>query len=69
MIEEKELVLVEVFYKSGRRNRRVFSFVSDVRSDNPVPASMWPMIEYGVEKEFNCGVSYGCLSFRFTELH
>ena len=68
-MEEKDLFLVEVFYKSGRRNRRVFSFVSDAKSDNPVPANLWPMIEHGVEKEFKCGVTYECLSFRFTELH
>lgn len=66
---EEEMVLVEVFFKSGRRTKRVFSFVSRRDSEVPVPSNIWAMIENGVEKEFGCGVTHEQLSIRFTELH
>lgn len=66
-MEQNEMLLVEVFYKSGRKNKRVFSFVS--RRDNPVPANIFDSIEYGVESEFKCGVTYEQLSFRVTGIH
>ena len=66
-MEDNEMLLVEVFYKSGRKNKRVFSFVS--RRDNPVPSNIYNSIEYGVEREFSCGVTYEQLSFRITEIN
>lgn len=66
-MDENVILLVEVFYKSGRKNRRVFSFVS--RRTNPVPATLFADIEYSVEKEFGGGVTYEQLTFRITELH
>ena len=65
-MEDNEMILVEVFYKVGRKNKRVYSFVS--RRDNPVPNDLWTNISYCVSREFGCKITYEKLSIRFTEI-
>lgn len=63
----KDMVLVEAFYKVGRRTRRVYSWIA--RPGNPCDDTLFEQIERAVEKEFKCGVTYEQLSFRLTEIH
>ena len=59
-MENEDKYLVEVFYKKGRKTRRVFSFIS--KDSIPAPKNIWASIERGIESEF------GELSWSSSEL-
>ena len=66
-MEHEDKFLVEVFFKKGRKTRRVFSFIS--KDSNPAPKNIWASIVFGIVHEFG-NVDFNCseLSSKVTYL-